>query len=78
MTEQEFLEHHQLTRNPFADEDAQTDAVFKEHCIETTFHPAWSKALGDPSEPATAIILGPKGSGKNGYALADGQDAQAV
>lgn len=64
MTEQEFLEHHHLTRNPFADEDAQTDAVFKDFCIESIFHPAWSKAYGDPAEPATAIVLGPKGSGK--------------
>ena len=69
MTEQEFLEHHHLTRNPFADEDAQTDAVFKDFCIESIFHPAWSKAYGDPSEPATAIVLGPKGSGKTAMRL---------
>ncbi len=69
MTEQEFLEHYQLTRNPFADEDAQTDAVFKECCIEQTYHPAWSKVYGDPSEPATAIVLGPKGAGKTAMRL---------
>lgn len=69
MTEQEFLEHHKLTRNPFADEDAQTDTVFKEHCIEATFHPAWSKVYGDPLNPATAIVIGPKGSGKTAMRL---------
>ncbi len=69
MTEQEFLQHHQLTRNPFADEDAQTDAVFKSHCISAAFHPAWSKVYGDPTEPATAIVLGAKGSGKTAMRL---------
>jgi len=69
MTEQEFLAHYNLTRNPFADEDAQTDAVFKEYCIEQTYHPAWSKVFGDPSEPATAIVLGSKGAGKTAMRL---------
>ncbi len=69
MTEQEFLNHHQLTRNPFSDEDAQTDAVFKTHCITEAFHPAWSKVYGDPTEPATAIVLGAKGSGKTAMRL---------
>ncbi len=69
MTEQEFLSHYQLSRNPFADEDAQTDAVFKNHCITASFHPAWSKVYGDPTEPATAIVLGAKGSGKTAMRL---------
>ncbi|MDZ4850948.1 MAG: hypothetical protein SGI77_16810 [Pirellulaceae bacterium] len=69
MTEQEFLNHHHLTKNPFVDEDAQTDAVFKDYCIEATFHPAWSKVYGDASEPATAIVMGPKGSGKTAMRL---------
>ncbi|MFM2219863.1 MAG: hypothetical protein RL240_4181, partial [Planctomycetota bacterium] len=30
MTEQEFLQHHDLVRNPFVDEDAQTDTVFRD------------------------------------------------
>jgi len=69
MTEKEFLDHYHLARNPFADEDAQTDAVFKECCIEQTYHPAWSKVYGDPSEPATAIVLGSKGAGKTAMRL---------
>ncbi len=69
MTEQEFLAHHQLTRNPFADEDAQTDSVFREFCISGTFHPSWSKVVGDAKQPATAVVFGPKGSGKTAMRL---------
>ena len=57
---EQFLEHHNLAKNPFSDEDAQTDAVFKNHCIADTHHPAWDKVYGDPSEPATAIVFGEK------------------
>jgi hypothetical protein len=69
MNEQEFLAHHGLFRNPFADEDAQTDIVFKDYCIGSTYHPAWSKVYGDPREPATSIVFGPKGSGKTALRL---------
>ena len=69
MTEQEFLAHHLLTRNPFADEDAQTDSVFREFCISGTFHPSWSKVVGDAKQPATAVVFGPKGSGKTAMRL---------
>ncbi len=64
-----FLKHHGIERNPFAEEDAQTDPVFKQHCIENAYHPAWDKVYGDPTEPATAIIFGPKGSGKTAMRL---------
>jgi hypothetical protein len=64
-----FLEHHGILRNPFAEEDAQTDPVFKEHCISSAFHPIWDKVYGDPHEPATSIIFGPKGSGKTAMRL---------
>src|SRR5262249_14336418 len=69
MKVQQFLDHHGIARNPFAEEDAQTDPVFKEFCIESTFHPSWDKVYGDPSEPATAIIFGEKGSGKTAMRL---------
>ncbi|TWU20105.1 hypothetical protein Pla52o_46190 [Novipirellula galeiformis] len=64
-----FLEHHGILRNPFAEEDAQTDPVFKEHCISNAYHPIWDKVYGDPSEPSTSIIFGPKGSGKTAMRL---------
>lgn len=69
MNIQSFLEHHGIRRNPFAEEDAQTDPVFKEHCIRSAYHPVWDKVYGDPSEPATAIVFGPKGSGKTAMRL---------
>ncbi len=69
MNIQSFLEHHGIVRNPFAEEDAQTDPVFKEHCISSAYHPIWDKVYGDPSEPSTSIIFGPKGSGKTAMRL---------
>jgi len=69
MTEQEFLQHHQLVRNPFVDEDAQTDTVFRDYCIGGIFHPSWSKVVGDSKQPATAIVFGAKGSGKTAMRL---------
>src|SRR6476620_10008593 len=56
MKVQQFLDHHGIARNPFAEEDAQTDPVFKEFCIESTYHP-------------TSIIFGEKGSGKTAMRL---------
>ena len=60
----QFLEHHGISRNPFAEEDAQTDPVFQEHCIDSSYHPSWEKIYGDPSTPATSLVFGEKGSGK--------------
>ncbi len=61
---EDFLAHHGIEGNPFSEEDAQTDLIFKRHCIESTFHPAWDKVYGDPSEPAASIVFGEKGAGK--------------
>ena len=66
---QQFLEHHGIVRNPFAEEDAQTDPVFKEHCIDNTYHPTWDKIYGNPADPATAIVFGEKGAGKTALRL---------
>ena len=60
MNIQQFLEHHGVRCNPFAEEDAQTDPVFKEHCIARTYHPAWDKVFGNPAEPSTSIVFGPR------------------
>src|SRR3990170_2365894 len=64
MRVQQLLEHHGIVVNPFAEEDAQSDPVFKERCRDTAYHPAWDKVYGDPSDPATSIVFGEKGSGK--------------
>ncbi|MEK6248348.1 MAG: hypothetical protein N2C12_09230, partial [Planctomycetales bacterium] len=66
---QQFLEHHGLANNPFVEEDAQTDPVFKEHCLKEIFHPTWDKIFGDPSEPSTSLVFGEKGSGKTAMRL---------
>ncbi|MBX7071823.1 MAG: hypothetical protein K1X71_01635 [Pirellulales bacterium] len=66
---QQFLEHHGIGANPFAEEDAQTDPVFKTYCIANAHHPAWEKVYGDPSEPATSVVFGEKGSGKTALRL---------
>jgi len=69
MRTQQFFEHHGIASNPFAEEDAQTDPVFKEHCIASTYHPTWDKIYGDPTEPATSIVFGEKGAGKTAMRL---------
>lgn len=71
----QFLEHHGIDRNPFAEEDAQTDPVFKDYCIDNTYHPSWDKVYGDPAEPATSIVFGEKGSGKTALRLQIAQHA---
>jgi hypothetical protein len=73
---QQLLEHHNISRNPFADEDAQTDRVFKDFCIDGTFHPTWDKVYGDPAEPATSVVFGEKGSGKTAMRLQIAQHLQ--
>ncbi|NBW86182.1 MAG: hypothetical protein EBR23_04970 [Planctomycetia bacterium] len=69
MKVQEFLEHHGIAGNPFAEEDAQNDSVFKRTCLETTFHPAWDKIYGNPADPSTSVVFGEKGSGKTALKL---------
>lgn len=69
MKTQQFFEHHGVASNPFAEEDAQTDPVFKDHCIDSTYHPTWDKIYGDPAEPATSIVFGEKGAGKTAMRL---------
>ncbi len=69
MRVQQFLEHHGIATNPFAEEDAQTDPVFREHCIASTYHPTWDKIYGNPAQPATSIVFGEKGAGKTAMRL---------
>ncbi len=69
MRTENFLEHHGVATNPFAEEDAQTDPVFKNRCRTKTYHPAWDKVFGDPGDPATSIVFGEKGAGKTAMRL---------
>lgn len=66
---QEFLLHHGIGRDPFAEEDADSDRVFKQHCIRDTHHPAWGKIFGSPEDPSTSVVFGEKGSGKTALRL---------
>ncbi|MDO5582244.1 MAG: hypothetical protein Q4G69_14040, partial [Planctomycetia bacterium] len=61
--------HYGLETNPFSEEDAQTDPVFKDSCIKTMRHPSWDKLYGNPQEPSTALVFGEKGSGKTALRL---------
>lgn len=65
----DFFAHHGINRNPFAEEDAQSDKVFQTGCIDQTRHPAWDKIYGDPSLPSTSVVFGEKGSGKTALRL---------
>jgi hypothetical protein len=69
MKTEQFLRHHGITGNPFSEEDAQTDTVFKRRCLATIHHPAWNKFIGSPSDPSTALVFGEKGSGKTALRL---------
>lgn len=69
MKTEQFLRHYGIVGNPFSEEDAQTDMVFKSGCLWTIHHPAWDKFFGSPGEPSTALVFGEKGSGKTAMRL---------
>src|SRR3954451_18369810 len=69
MKTEQFLRHHGIAGNPFSEEDAQTDTVFKRRCLGTIHHPAWDKFFGSPADPSTALVFGEKGSGKTALRL---------
>src|SRR5262245_33847416 len=66
---EQFFKHHGIVGNPFSEEDAQTDTVFKRGCLWKIHHPAWSKFFGSPTDPSTALVFGEKGSGKTALRL---------
>ena len=55
---EQFLQHYGIESNPFSEEDAQTDTVFKRGCLAKVHHPAWDKFFGSPADPSTAIVFG--------------------
>ena len=64
MKVQQLLAHHGIAENPFGQEDAQSDHVFRQLCLDGTHHPAWDKIYSNPESPATSVVFGEKGSGK--------------
>ena len=71
---EQFFQHHGIVGNPFSEEDAQTDTVFKRRCLATIHHPAWNKFFGSPADPSTALVFGEKGSGKTALRLQAGSE----
>ncbi|MEZ6049778.1 MAG: hypothetical protein R3C02_00060 [Planctomycetaceae bacterium] len=65
----QLLDHYGITENPFAQEDAQSDNVFLQHCLEGTHHPAWDKIFGNPQSPSTSVVFGEQGAGKTALRL---------
>ncbi|MAT15844.1 MAG: hypothetical protein CMJ46_11320 [Planctomyces sp.] len=76
MKVQQFLEHHGLKENPFAEEDAQSDHIFQRFCLSATHHPAWNKIFGNPQHPSTSVVFGEKGAGKTALRLQIVQELQ--
>ncbi len=69
MKTEQFLQHHGIGGNPFSEEDAQTDTVFKRSCLVKIHHPAWNKFFGSAADPSTSLVFGEKGSGKTALRL---------
>jgi hypothetical protein len=69
MKVEQFLAQHHIVENPFGQEDAQTDHVFREFCLDGTHHPAWDKIYGNPKSPSTSVVFGEKGAGKTALRL---------
>jgi hypothetical protein len=76
MTVSDFLQHWNLTENPFRGEEARSDAVFARMggAPETPddaslFHSEFEKILGDLRRPGSSVVFGEKGSGKTAIRL---------
>ena len=64
-----FFEHHGLSENPFAAEEARHDLVFERLKDTTASHPDFPKILGRLDRPTTSVVFGEKGSGKTAIRL---------
>lgn len=64
-----FLEHWQLSENPFRAEEARHDGVLSRMTEQISAHPDFEKILGDVGRPSTSIVFGEKGSGKTAIRL---------
>ena len=70
---QEFLEHHGIAGNPFAEEGRpKTIPSSNEHAWNPHFIPGGIKIYGSPEDPSTSIVFGEKGAGKTALKTADG------
>jgi len=65
--------HLRLDLNPFAEEEAQDDAVFERLLARGALrysHPAWDKFCGHPIGAGSASVYGAKGTGKTAMRIA--------
>ena len=69
-----FLQHYQLTTNPFEAEEARHDPVFDRLLVDAgTNHPDFGKIVGRLDKPSTAVVFGEKGTGKTAMRLLIGR-----
>lgn len=73
MNIESFFQHHGITTNPFAAEEARLDPVFGRLIDQGPTHPEFPKIMGDLSKPSTSIVFGEKGSGKTAIRLLIGK-----
>lgn len=59
-----FLDHYQITDNPFGAEEARHDPVFDRLIEKDLSHPEFAKVMGRVDQPGTSVVFGEKGSGK--------------
>ena len=71
MKTQQFLEHHGIRTNPFAEEDAQTDPVFKDFCILEHAPSDLGQDFRRPGRTGHVDRLWRKRGGQDRTALAD-------
>lgn len=64
-----FFQHHGITENPFAAEEARLDPIFERMPSGATSHPDFAKIMGQVAQPATSVVFGEKGSGKTAIRL---------
>jgi len=64
-----FFQHHGISDNPFAAEEARLDPIFERMTGGATDHPDFAKIMGKVDQPATAVVFGEKGSGKTAIRL---------
>lgn len=64
-----FFQHHGISDNPFAAEEARLDPIFERMPSSDTAHPDFAKIMGQVNQPATSVVFGEKGSGKTAIRL---------
>ena len=64
---QQFLEHHGIVRNPFAEEDAQTDPVFKDYLATFELLKKYNQAQPNLTDTEYDASVADLAAGKAGF-----------